>query len=199
MKKKRKKNPSWILYHCSSTRFSTILGGPRKKDLKGKNSWRRDREHHGGDGMDGWKDGIAGWPLLLGKKYRMQLWCWWWLSRTKYIICTKLMTVKWDMQQKHGSPPRVMKKKKQLVWMKCNDPCAFYSPQHGGYKLFCACKAALPACSFKTNGCTAELDFRERNGKRVQWGEAWGYAESNKTKAQNNLYAPWQVGDVLYV
>ncbi len=74
------------------------------------------------------------------------------------------MTVKWDMQQKHGSPPRVMKKKKQLVWMKCNDPCAFYSPQHGGYKLFCACKAALPACSFKTNGCTAELDFRERNG-----------------------------------
>lgn len=27
----------------------------------------------------------------------------------KYIICTKLMTVKWDMQQKHGSPPRVMR------------------------------------------------------------------------------------------
>lgn len=24
----------------------------------------------------------------------------------KYIICTKLMTVKWDMQQKHGIPSK---------------------------------------------------------------------------------------------
>lgn len=30
--------------------------------------------------------------------------------RTKYIIFAKLMTVKWDMQQKHGSPPKVMRK-----------------------------------------------------------------------------------------
>lgn len=28
-------------------------------------------------------------------------------SHTKYITCTKVMSVKWDMQQKHGSPPRV--------------------------------------------------------------------------------------------
>lgn len=65
------------------------------------------------------------------------------------------MTVKWDMQQKHGSPPRVAEEVEQLRWMKCNDPCAFYSPQHGGYKLFCGCKASLPACSFKVNGYTA--------------------------------------------
>lgn len=30
--------------------------------------------------------------------------------RAKYVICTRLMTVKWDMQQKHGSPPRVARK-----------------------------------------------------------------------------------------
>lgn len=65
------------------------------------------------------------------------------------------MTVKWDMQQKHGSPPRIM----WLFWRRCNSPSAFYSPQHGGYKLFCVCKASLPACSLKTNGC------------REKWGE----------------------------
>lgn len=46
------------------------------------------------------------------------------------------MTVKCDMQQKHGSPPRVTRNSSSY-FQKCNNPCAFYSPQHGGYKLFC--------------------------------------------------------------
>lgn len=29
--------------------------------------------------------------------------------QTKYFICAKMMTVKWDMQQKHGSPPRIVR------------------------------------------------------------------------------------------
>ena len=33
----------------------------------------------------------------------------------------------WDMQQKHGSPPRAVTKRWVL--------CAFQPPQHGGYKL----------------------------------------------------------------
>ena len=35
---------------------------------------------------------------------------------------------------------------------------------------------------------------RKENGRRVQWSGAWGWVDSSK--AQNNLYAPWQGGDV---
>lgn len=43
----------------------------------------------------------------------------------KYIIRTRLMTVKWDMQQKHGSPPRVMGNRGNYG---CSDPVHFTVP-----------------------------------------------------------------------
>lgn len=59
--------------------------------------------------------------------------------------------------------------------MKYDDYCAFYSPQHGGYKLFCGFKVSPPACSFKTKVCLLREEMRGKCSevkREVTWIES---------------------------
>lgn len=63
---------------------------------------------------------------------------------------------------------------------------------------FVDAQASLPACSFTTNGCTAESGAQGNKweGSAAKWSVRLGGQEQQKAKAQNNLYAPWRGGDV---
>lgn len=90
------------------------------------------------------------------------------------------MTVKWDMQQKHGSPPRVMRGKgSDSEW-------SVMTPVH-----FTA--LSMVDISYSVD---AKHHCRHAAWNRTKWEERAVKHEVGGTAAQNNLYAPWQDGDV---
>lgn len=68
--------------------------------VKRRDDWMDEQKSGGGGGGSGG----GGWMSVLAAVLNGLF------LRAKYVICTRLMTVKWDMQQKHGSPPRVARK-----------------------------------------------------------------------------------------
>lgn len=89
--------------------------------------WRRDQGHDTtmSKEMDWMNEKKAGDMAIIWGKYIIQTvdgaspeWkCVMIFFHVEYIICTRLMTVKWDMQQKHGSPPRVMRNTGNYIQM----------------------------------------------------------------------------------
>lgn len=132
---------------------------------------RRGRGHHSDDKWrDKWRDEWMDRVVITSWSHIMELRCWWWFVHTKYIICTKLMTVKWDMQQKHGSPPRVTRKSSSYL-MKCNDPCAFTALSMVDISYFVDAKHHCQHAAWKRMDAQWSEVFYER---KVQWSEAWG-------------------------